>query len=185
MSLKQKFISTVTLAVAVGAFGTFVSAQETPAQDGSTQRQERVEGRGRRGGFGKEGRGGKHGGGGDRMMMHSLEKLNLTAAQKEQVKTIFENHHTQNQPQMEEMRGLAMKKRDGVITADEQTRFKELRTQTKASNDQLHDSISAILTTEQRAQLDKMKEEMREKMKERRQNRQNQSNQPVSPTPDN
>ncbi|MCY7375485.1 MAG: hypothetical protein LH472_05885 [Pyrinomonadaceae bacterium] len=180
MSLKQKFISTVTLAITVGAFGTFVSAQQTPTEDGAMQRQERVERRGGRGKFGKEGRGGKHGG--DRMMMRSLGKLNLTDAQKEQTRAVFENHKIQNQPQFEELRGLAMKKRDGIISADEQTRFKELRTQMKASNDQLQTSILAILTTEQRTQLDQMKEEMKQKRMERRQSRQNQT---VAPTSDN
>ena len=185
MSFKHKLISTAALAVAVGAFGTFAAAQETPMpQSGSTPKPERVERGGERGfGRGEGMRGGRHGGG-DRMM-EALEKLNLTDAQKAQVKTVFENHRTQNQPQMEEMRGLGMKKRDGLLTADEETRFKELRTQMKVSDDQLHDSISAILTPEQRAQLDKMKEEMREKMKERRQNRQNQTDSPKPPTSNN
>ncbi len=177
MSLKKKFISTVALTFAVGAFTTFTAAQETPAPDTLNPKAERME----RGGRGKGMHGGRHGGG-DRMMMRSLEQLNLTDAQKEQTRTIFENHRTQNQPQMEEMRGLAMKKRDGVITEQEQTRLKELKTQMKASGDQLRDSITAILTPEQRAQLDKMKEERRDKMKERRMNRQNQNTPSVPPT---
>lgn len=177
MSLKQKFVSGIALAFAVSAFSTLTAAQETPAQDTLNPKSERTE-RGGRGGYGKGMRGGKHGGG-DRMMMRSLGKLNLTDAQKSQVKTAFENHRTQNQPQMEEMRGLGMKKRDGVITADEQTRFAELKTRMKASNEQLHNSILAILTAEQRTQLDQIKEEMRQKKMERRQNRQNQT----APTP--
>lgn len=173
MSLKQKFVSGLALAFAVGAFSTFAAAQDkTTAPDDSMRNQEKSE---RRGGYGKGMRGGKHGGGGDRMMMHALEKLNLSDSQKVQVKTAFENHKTQNQPQMEEMRGLGMKKRDGIITADEETRFKELRTQMKASNEQLHNSILAILTAEQRTQLDQMKEEMRQKKMERHQNRQDQT----------
>ncbi len=180
MSLKRKFISTVALAVAVGAFGTFAAAQETPTQsENSTPRAERPE----RGEFGKGMRGGKRGG--DRMMMRSFEKLNLTDAQKEQIRAIYENQRAQNQPQMEEMRGLMMKKRDGVITADEQTRLKELRTQTKQTNDQTRASILAILTPEQRAQLDGMKQEMRQKMIERRQNRQNRTNSTPPATSDN
>lgn len=182
MSLKRKFISTVGLAIAVGAFGTFVSAQETPAADGTTQKQEKFERRGGRGkGMGM--RGGKHGG--DRMMMRGLGQLNLTDAQKEQIRTISENHRTQNQPQMEEMRGLAMKKRDGVITEQEQTRLKELKTQFRASGEQLQTSILGILTAEQRAQLDKIKEERKAKMKERWENRQNRSNQTAPPPTDN
>ena len=175
MSLKQKFVSSLDLAFAVGAFSTFAAAQDkTTAPDDSMRNQEKSERRGKRGGFGRERRDGKHGGG-DRMMMHALEKLDLTDAQKAQVKTAFENHRTRNQPQMEEMRGLGMKKRDGVISADEETRFKELRTQMRKSNEQLHSSISAILTAEQRARLEQMKEEMRQKKMDRREERQNQT----------
>ncbi len=184
MSLKQKFISTATLAIALGAFGTFASAQETPATDTLNPKAERMERGGR--GYGRDRgmRGGKHGGG-DRMMMHSLGKLNLTESQKTQIKTVFENNRTQNQPQMEEFRGLAMKKRDGIITADEQIRLKELKSQMKASNAQMQDSILAILTPEQRPQLEAMKEEKREQMKERRQNRRNNTNQPLPPNSNN
>ena len=184
MSLKQKFISTATLAIAVGAFGTFVSAQETPATDTLNPNAERMERGGRGYDKGRGMGGGKHGGG-DRMMMHSLGKLNLTEAQKTQIKTFFENNRTQNQPQIEEFRGLAMKKRDGIITADEQVRLRELKTQVKASNAQMQNSISAILTPEQRTQLEAIKEEKREQMKERRQNRRNQTNQPLPPNSDN
>ena len=179
MSLKQKFISGIALAFAVGAFGTFATAQDkTTAPNDSMQNQEKSGRRGERGGFGREMRGGKHGG--DRMMMHALGKLNLTDAQKEQTRVLFENFKTANQPQMEEMRGLGMKKRDGVIIAEEQTRLTELRTQMKAANDRLHASVQAILTPEQRTQLEKLKAEKKQEMMERRQNRQNQT---APPTP--
>lgn len=182
MSLKRKFISTVGLAIAVGAFGTFISAQEAPATGDTTQKQEKFERRGGRG-KGMKMRGGKHGGG--RMMMRELGQLNLTDTQKEQIRTLAENNRTQNQPQMEEMRGLAMKKRDGVITEQEQTRLKELKTQLKATGDQMHTSILGILTAEQRAQLDKLKAERMEQRKERRMKRMNQQNQTVQPPTDN
>lgn len=177
MSLKKKFVSTVALTFAVGAFTTFAAAQNAPAPTtDSMQNQERVERTNKRG-YGKGMRGGRHGG--DRMMLRSLGKLDLSDAQKEQVRVVFENHKTQNQPQMEEMRGLMQKKRDGVISADEQNRLQNLKTQMKLSKDQLNASITAILTAEQRAELDKLKEEMRQRMIERRQNRQNQ----MSPAP--
>ena len=172
MSIKQKFISGIALAFAVGAFGTFASAQDkTTAPDDSMQKQERPERRGERGGMRDE----KHGFGGDRMM-HALGKLNLTDSQKEQVKVLFDNFRTANQPQMEEMRGLGMKRHDGgTLTADEQTRFDALRAQMKTANEQLQTSVLAILTAEQRAQFDKLKEEQKQEMKERRENRQNQA----------
>ena len=49
MSLKQKFISTVTLAFAIVAFTTFVSAQDTTTtnQQDSINKQEKRERKGR------------------------------------------------------------------------------------------------------------------------------------------
>ncbi len=179
MSFKRKLISAATSALAVVAFSTFVSAQDTNTskEDNSMQKQEmrgrrggkRI--RGDKGGFGKEMRGGKHGGS-DKMLMRSIGKLNLSDAQKQQIRGLSENFKTSTQTQREELRTLGMKKRDGIITADEQTRFKTIRTQLKTSGEQMHSSIMAILTTEQRAQLDQMKE-MKTRKSERRQNRQN------------
>ena len=84
MSFKRKLISAVTSAFAVAAFTTFVAAQDTNTnkEDNSMQKQEmRERSRGGKRGFGgREMRGGKHGG--DRMMMRSLERLNLSDAQK-------------------------------------------------------------------------------------------------------
>ncbi len=179
MSFKQKFFSGLTLAFAIAGFTTFASAQDsTPTnQPDSTQRQERRERRGERRGFGKHdgmGREGKRGGhrGGDKMMMRGLSQLNLTDSQKEQIRKLSENFKTSTQTQREEMRGLAMKKRDGVITADEQARFKELKTQLKTSGKQMHSSVQAILTAEQRTQLNQISEENKQKRQERRQMRQ-------------
>ncbi len=176
MSFKHKLISAATSAATVIAFGTFVSAQDTnPNQpNDSMQKQEIREGRGGKRGSGKGMRGGKHdGGGGEKMMMRVLERLNLSDAQKVQVRTIAETFKTSTQTQREEMRVLGMKKRDGIINADEKSRFKELRTELKASGEKMHDSILAVLTAEQRTQLDQLKEEMKQRKMERRQNRQN------------
>ena len=175
MSFKRKFISAITLALATVAFTTFVSAQDTNKQDDSMQKQEKSERRGGRRGFGRKGmRGGKRDGG-DKMLMRSLGQLNLSDAQKEQVRGISETFKTSTQTQREELRSLGMKKRDGIISADEQARFKEIRTQLKTSGEQMHNSVLAVLTVEQRAQLEQMKEEMKQRKMERRQNRQNQT----------
>lgn len=168
MTFKQKFISAVTFVFAIIAFTTFVSAQDTATQpQDSTTKQEKRDHK-----FGKEGKRGGHRGGD--MMMRGLHQLNLTEAQKEQLKGIMESNRTANQGTHEEMRGLMMKKRDGIITAEEQTRFEELKNQMKASAKQTHDSILAILTPEQLAQLEQMKEQMKQKFEERRKLRQNQ-----------
>ena len=174
MSFKRKLVSAATSALAVVAFTTFVSAQDTNTnkENDSMQRQEmRERGRGGKRG-GKRMRGGKHGG--DKHLMRSLERLNLSDAQKTQVRTISENFKTSTQTQREELRNLGMKKRDGIITADEQARFKEVRTQLKTSGEQMRISVLAVLTAEQKTQLEQMKEEMK-KRKEEHQNRRNQA----------
>ena len=168
MTFKQKFISAVTFVFAIVAFTTFVSAQDTATQpQDSTTNQEKPDRK-----FGKEGkRGNKHGGD---MMMRGLQQLNLTDAQKEQIKGIMESNRTAHQATHQEMRGLMMKKRDGIITADEQTRFDQLKSQMKASAEQTHNTILAILTPEQRTQLEQQKEQMKQKFEERRKLRENQ-----------
>lgn len=176
MSFKRKLISAAATGFAAIAFTTFVSAQDTNTskEDNSVQKQEMRERRGGRRGFGGKGmRGGKHGG--DKMMLRGLGRLNLTDAQKQQVRTISENFKTSTQTQREELRALGMKKRDGIITSDEQARAKELRTQLKTAGEQLHNSVQAILTAEQKAQLEQLKQEMKTRKLERRQNRQKQT----------
>ncbi|CAA9406415.1 MAG: hypothetical protein AVDCRST_MAG74-1969 [uncultured Pyrinomonadaceae bacterium] len=178
MSFKRKLLSAATSALAVVAFTTFASAQDTTnnTENDSTQKQEMRERRGGRG-FGMRGgkgmRGGRHGG--DKMMLRALGQLNLSDAQREQIRGIAETYKTSTQTQREDLRSLGMKKRDGIITADEQARFKEIRTQLKTSGEQMHNSVLAVLTAEQRAQLEQMKEEMKKRKMERRQNRQNQT----------
>jgi Spy/CpxP family protein refolding chaperone len=167
MSFKRKLIPAISLALAVGTFTTFVSAQDSSAntQQDSVKKERKFERRGDGFRGGKGMRGGKHGG--DRMMMRGLRQLNLSDAQKEQVKTIFESSKP-NQALFEEMRGLMQKKRDGSITEQEQNRFKEIKTQMRASAEQTRNAVLAVLTAEQRAQLDQMKQEKRQRHGERK-----------------
>jgi Spy/CpxP family protein refolding chaperone len=55
----------------------------------------------------------------------------------------------------------------------------------KAAGEQMRNSVLAVLTAEQRAQLDQMKEEMKQKIMERRQNRMNRQNQTAPQSQDN
>jgi Spy/CpxP family protein refolding chaperone len=161
MSFKHKFISAITLALAIGTFSTFVSAQDstTNNQTDSTKKEGKFERRagGMRGDKGM--RGGKHG---DRMLMGAFHRLNLTDAQKAQIKTIHESNKP-SQEQLEEMRGLRQKKHDGSITEQEQARLKEIKTQSKANAQKTHTAVLAVLTAEQRTQLEQMKQEKGER----------------------
>ena len=187
MSLKQKLISTVTLAFAIAAFTTFAAAQDTTNQTSDSANAPQKSERGRFGRHGGEGKFGKeeHGDrGGDRMMMREFSRLNLTDAQKTQIKSLTEASRAANQGAYQELRGLMMKKRDGSITVDEQARLKTLKDQTKVSAEQTNNSILNLLTAEQRIQLDQFKAERKQKMQKRRQMMQNKQSAPEQ-MPDN
>ena len=180
MSLKSKLSSFLTLAFAVTAFGVVVSAQETaPAPKDDTQKMERHRG-GRDGKFGRHGdrdgkRGGRHG---MRGGMFGLRGIELTDAQKEQMRQI----HEANKPSeslMAELKSFREARKSGSELTDAQKeRMKSIRGEMQAKRELVHQQVLGILTAEQRQQLEARKaerqqrrEEFREKRKEFRQKR--------------
>jgi Spy/CpxP family protein refolding chaperone len=108
MSLKSKISSTFTLAFAVVAFATFASAQEA-AKTGEDNSQKFARGEHHRGMHGEKG--GRHGG--MRGGMYGLRGIELTDAQKEQIRQI----HEANKPteaQMAEMKACTNLSRPAV-----------------------------------------------------------------------
>lgn len=172
MSLKFKFISTLTLAGLVAAFSSVSMAQETKVEAPSTA-PDKVEKpfKGHRGGFGKfsgRGFGGKkHGSRGMRGFMRGIE---LTNAQKDQIKAIREANKP-DQATMDEFRSLRKAKHDGTLTADQEARIKTLREQTQAKGKAVHEQIMNVFTTEQKAQIEKNKLEMKQRHEQFRQKR--------------
>ena len=163
MSLRTKLFSAITASFAVAVFTTFASAQETPPAIEKTdaQKVEKMEQKG----FGRHGkrmRGGKHGG------MRGLMGIELTDAQKEKMKAIHEANRP-DETTRQEMITFAKAKRDGTITAEQQERMKTLKSQAREKGEAVRLQVEAILTPEQRQQLETRKQEMRQKMQERRQ----------------
>ena len=174
MSLKNKFFSIFALAAATFAFSAIGMAQE--ATTTTTDKAEKVrkgEGRGFGGReFGLGEFGGKHGGhgkmGGKAMrMLHGIE---LTEVQKTQLRSIFEANKPTPES-MTEIRTLATAKRDGTITAEQQERLTVLKQQGKEKAQSVKAQIEAILTLEQKAQIETKKAEIKLRMQERRQQR--------------
>ena len=167
MSLKNKFFSVITAVFAVAAFGTFASAQDAPAPSKeNVERQEKRIHR-ERGELGRGMRDGKRHGG-----MRGLMGIELTDAQKEQIRLIHENNKP-SETVIKELQAIRQTKRDGgTITAEQKEKVKALRMQAREKGTQVHQQILAVLTAEQRQQLETRKEEMRKKMQERRQIRQ-------------
>jgi protein CpxP len=174
MSLKNKILTTAALTLAVGAFTTLTSAQtgSDSTTDNNVQKQERPEGRGfgKRGGYGKGMRGDKRGG---KFGMRGLRGIELTDAQKEQVRTIMESNRTVNQATFEEFRTLRQAKRGGTLDATQQARLETLKAQMKQNAEVTQAQVLAVLTAEQRTQLEQRKQEMHQKREQRRQMKRN------------
>ncbi|MDQ3800651.1 MAG: Spy/CpxP family protein refolding chaperone [Acidobacteriota bacterium] len=177
MSLKRKILTGITSGLAVVALGSFAMAQDnrsnTTPQQQDEQKSERKAWK--RGGEGKRGGGFRRGGHGGGFGMRGLRELNLTDAQKEQIRGILESKRANreaNQTQREELRQIVEAKRSGTITAEQQERLRAFREQRREAARQLHEQILAVLTPEQKAQLEQLKQERQKRREEFRQKRQ-------------
>ena len=178
MSLKNRLFSGFTLAAAVFAFSAIGMAQEVTTTTTTTDKTEKVKGDHR--GHGKRGMGrgefgGKFGRGGHRGMMGHrgmgmFRFVELTEAQKVQLKAIHEANKP-SQELREEMMTLHAAKRAGTITAEQQVRIDTLKAQAKEKHASVKTQIEAILTPEQKQQIETKRAEMKLKMEERRKQR--------------
>ncbi|MEJ7624013.1 MAG: Spy/CpxP family protein refolding chaperone [Pyrinomonadaceae bacterium] len=181
MSFRTKFLSTTTLAIAISAFATFSFAQDTKNDAIPGDKAGKVKRDGR--GFGRMGR---HGGG-DKMKgrhggMHGLRGIDLTDAQKEQIRVIREN----NKPDaavLAEVKALRESRKAGTpITDAQKTRIKAIRDARRAKGDNVRAQMEAVLTADQRATIEKRKTEMKLKRDEFHQKRKEfRKNRPAKP----
>jgi len=89
-------------------------------------------------------------------MLRGFRELNLTDQQKQQLRSI---RHTQGQgaqAQRQEMRQLMEKRRAGTLTAQDETRAKELRQQLMQSRQGVRTQMMNVLTADQKAKLEEM-----------------------------
>ncbi|HEY0322765.1 MAG TPA: Spy/CpxP family protein refolding chaperone [Pyrinomonadaceae bacterium] len=142
------------------AFGAHAFAQQQP-QSGDSNPQQRERGGRRRGGP----RGEEFG------MMRGLRELNLTEAQQQQVRAVFERFNTNIKPQREQLMALREQFEAGNAPADAQERAKALRAQIHESAKAMNAEIQGILTQEQRAKLEQIKQERKSRRDQMRQRR--------------
>lgn len=186
MSLKSKLLQGFTLAAATVAFAGLTAAQETTTpKTGDTQKQERPDGRGfgRHHGFGKgmkDGRFGRRGGG-----FGMLRGIDLTDAQKQQIKSIMEANKP-DEATMQQLRSFREARRNGgALTDDQKAQMKAFREQAQQKREAVRLQIEAILTPEQKQQLETRKADMekrREAFRQKRQEWKQQKQQSDKPT---
>jgi periplasmic protein CpxP/Spy len=124
---------------------------------------------------GKGGRGGKHGRG--EISARMFGKLNLTDAQKEQIRTIQQNFREANKAAFEASRATFQQYREAK-KANDTARLETLKPQVKANREQMtklrnqqRDLMLSVLTPEQRTQWDALKAEREQRRGERGQRR--------------
>lgn len=150
----------IAVGMAVLALSTFTLAQDTTTDNVTKDGGHRM---------GKDGRKGMRG---HRGAMGMFRGLDLTDAQKAQVKAL----HEANKPSdatMTEMRTLAKAKHDGTLTADQESRLVALKQDAKVKMESVHAQMLAILTPEQKAKMETRKLEMQKRMQERKMRHQN------------
>jgi Spy/CpxP family protein refolding chaperone len=167
MSLQRKLTGIgLTLGLAL-TFNVAAFAQEgAQQQDNGAQQQGPFGGRGgkRRGGGG----GGRRGPG---AMMRLMKQLNLSDAQQQQIHAIQERLQASVKPQREEMRRLR-ESSQGQPSADTVARIETLHTEMGRTMRATHEEILAVLTPEQRTQLEQLVRERKARHDERRSRRQ-------------
>jgi len=174
MSLKFKFISTVSLAGAIAVFSGASLAQDTtataPVTGDKVEKHHRGDHGGRgKGEFGHKGefgaRGGHRGG-----MFGSMKGIQLTDAQKEQLKALRQANRP-DKATFEEMHKLMIAVHDGSSTPEQQARLKELSQQMMAKRQAQREQFLAVLTPDQKAQMEANKAEQKQRREEFKQKR--------------
>ena len=169
MSLKFKFISALTVGGAIALFSGASLAQDTnptTPQGDKAEHHHRGDGPDRRGPGGREGFGGGRGG----FMGPMMKGVNLTDAQKAQIKQIREANKP-NPADFEAIKPLMEAKRNGTITADQQAQLKAFRQAREAKMESVRQQIEAVFTADQKSQIEKNKAEMKANRNELRQKR--------------
>lgn len=168
MSLQSKLTGAglalvLNLTFSAGAFAQQSQPQQPTAQ-GATQPPQ--------GGRPMGARGRRRGGpDGEMGMMRAFRELNLTDAQKEQMRALGEKYRTSMQPQREELRQLREQFEQGAAAPDATTKAQNLIAQLRASGKAMRNEMLTVLTPEQRTQLEQIEKERKARREEMRQRR--------------
>lgn len=165
--MKNRLFSLLSMSVLTTAFAVAAQAQEVK-QDPPTppSPEKRTDKPFRKGFGGPEGfrRGRMHG---RRMAgIRAFRGLNLSEEQRQQIRSIMQANRPSPE-QLERVRLLIAAKRNGTITPEQQEELRQIRESAKERARSVHTQIQAILTEEQRAEIERRKQEMRERMKNR------------------
>jgi Spy/CpxP family protein refolding chaperone len=162
----KSIFTRVSLIIGLAALLTASALAQTATPQNGTEGERR---RGIEGRMGKHGRRGEGGGREHGMARRALRRLNLSEAQRGQLREIEARYGQNFKTQHQELRQLLEVRRSGgTLTPEQKQRAQQLRAEARANGDRMHAEILAMLTTEQRDQLKQMREEGEIRRKARR-----------------
>lgn len=163
------FINRAAATAGLAAALALTAVAQTPApQAGQESPGQHPHREGRMGRHGKHGFGGRHGG-----EHRLLRRLNLSDAQREQLRAIEQRYAQDFRAQREELRALAQQRRQngGTLAPEQQARAEALRKELRESAERMRGEIQNVLTPEQREQLKQQREEFKQRREEFKQRR--------------
>ena len=150
MLLRTK-LTVSAMIIGLTGFGSMMFAQQ--AQPNTTPENIQQAGRGRaRLRMRRQARAGR---------LRALRQIELTDAQRQQARSIRQNHATSTKAQREELLRLMEQRRAGTLTAEGQARTGQLRQQLLEGRKGVRTQMMSILTTEQKARLEEMRQTRR------------------------
>lgn len=103
-----------------------------------------------------------------------LDRLNLSDAQREQLRQIESRYAASFRARREELHAIRQSRRQAgaALTAEQEARARQLREELRADSERMRTEMRGVLTEEQRTQLQSVRDEMRERREEFRERRQ-------------
>lgn len=155
----KKFITGAVLALGLTASTAVLArqTQQTPTPQGE---QGQADEHSRRGRMRHRMKGMRHRMRAGREGFEGLRRLSLTDAQREQFRALREATRQRTQAQREELRQIFRSRREGGnLTAEQEARARQLHQELRETHQRLRTEMLNALTTEQRTQLEQLKQE--------------------------
>ena len=178
MSLRKNLLGISGIILALGMVANAQQPQTPTTTTDGTLKRERLERREKlRGPLGEMRRhGGREGlgrrGPGVGKVMRGID---LTEAQREQIRAITQRRLESTKAQREELARLREKRTAGTFSADDEARAKTLRQEIRAAMEGIRTETAGVLTAEQKARMEELQKErkarLEERMKERHESR--------------
>jgi Spy/CpxP family protein refolding chaperone len=174
--MKKIINSAVLLLGLTASFAVCAQQTQTPPQ-GAPQNPERRERMGRMSGMHRRMAMRRHG-------MKLMRGLDLSDAQREQMRAVRERYRQSTQAQREELRQLFRTKRQGgQLTPEQEARARQLRAELRQTRERIHADMLGLLTPEQRTRLEQLKQERKARVGEMRQRRMQKRGEQDQPPP--